>query len=457
MSNETKINKNSYSARTLSTFNLISSYIVDIYYNHLYIEAKKARDEGKTTSISDGYRMCCLLFAKSLDDKSPKFRRKQYYKIIEGIKEYFTLYTSMSTLTVSECIHKIVNELVPDKYLNDLTNDKKSIIVHNCLVDAIMEFTKIALCDYIDNIIENHGEQANIEALKDKMIDILLLEREKSMQMFLTGTKQPMVDRGLAVKLQNDLKTLNVQNKDLYTKLTHANQQNEILVAEFNKLMEKTKNAYRRYNTLKAEYDALKDKLSIIERKEEDYKAIDKESDTYSEVEEEPIDPMQEFLNKAKDKFIKNNRHKYGGNTEQDLPYNNSVSHINSGSHINSDSHSSSYINSDSHINTDNTTNNHKVNQTSDQYRTDNTSDNNQSNTDTNDNTEITLETSLVESTEKKTNEKKKEPKKRKQDPKPEETVEPKNNLIEDRFKPVSKPTLKRKLGTNPSISDIYA
>lgn len=445
MSNETKINKNSYSKRTLSTFSLISSYVVDVYYNHLYNEAKKARDEGKTTSIAEGYRMCCLIFAKSLDDKSPKYRKKQYYKIIEGIKEFFTLYTSMSTLTISECIHKIVSELVPDKYLNDLDNDKKSVIVHKCLVDSITEFTKIAVCDYITHIVDSHDDPANVEALKDQMTDILLLEREKSLQLFLVGSKQPMVDRGLAIKLQNDIKSLSAQNKDLHTRLTQEKHQNEVLLSNFNNLMEKTKTAYKRYNSLKAEHEALKDKLSIYERKEDEYKSADKESDTYSEVDEEPEDPLQEFLTKSRDKFIKNNKHKYGGKQEQDMPYTNGASNDHSNNHANN--HSNNNIDTNNSSNSITLVNNAPITDNVDAH-------DNQHLTNT---SLVEFNSNLVESTDKKPIEKKKEPRKRKVQEAKTEDLQPKTDPVEDRFKTVSKPALKRKLGNNPGISDIYS
>lgn len=256
---EKKIDKSVYSKRTLSTFSVVSAYLVDVYYNHLYVEARKMKDEGKTPTITEGYRTCCLLFAKSFDDKSPKYRKKQYFRVIEGIKEFFTTYTSMSTLTVGECIHKITSELVPEQFIKDLDNDKKSIIVRKCLVDGIMEFTKLVVVDFIKSIIDCHDDTTNIEALKDRMTDILLLEREKTQQMFLSSGKVSTVDRSLAIKLQNDLKRMAQLNHEMMTKLNETQRLLDARTKQVQDLLEKTKKAYNKYNGLKAEFDAMKE------------------------------------------------------------------------------------------------------------------------------------------------------------------------------------------------------
>ena len=265
------LNRDLYSKRTLSTFNVVSAYIVDIYYNHLYIEAKKMKFDGHTTNISDGYRQCCAIFAKSFDDKSTKYRKKQYFRIIEGIKEYFTTYTSMQTLTVSECIHKIVSELVPEQFLRDLDNNKKSTIVRKCLVDAIMEFTKIAITDYIVPIIDAHDDKTNIEALQERMTDILLLEREKTQQLFLTSGKVETVDRSLAIRLQNDLKRMASLNSELAQRLHQTQQQLDMRTKPAQQLIDKTRLAYQKYNSLKAEYDELKDRATNIRQSVVEY------------------------------------------------------------------------------------------------------------------------------------------------------------------------------------------
>lgn len=334
--NTKELNRNLYSKKTLSTFNVVSAYIVDIYYNHLYIEAKKMKLDGHTANISDGYRQCCAIFAKSFDDKSTKYRKKQYFRIIEGIKEYFTTYTSMQTLTVSECIHKIVSELVPDQFLKDLDNNKKSTIVRKCLVDAIMEFTKIAITDYIVPIIDAHDDKTNIEALQERMTDILLLEREKTQQLFLTSGKTETVDRSLAIRLQNDLKRMASLNAELSQRLHHTQQQLDVRTKQTQQLLDKARLAYQKYNSLKAEYDELKDRATNIRQNAFDHSHhtdhTDHTNHTYhtnhtnqddmqlnSEytrndspvefeddvVEEDPED-LEEYLNKAKQKINQN-------------------------------------------------------------------------------------------------------------------------------------------------------
>jgi hypothetical protein len=130
MSKNQLFDKSSYSSRTLSVYQIVAAYLVDIYYNHLYTEAIKFRNDGKVPSITEGYRHASFAFVSALDNKSKgSYKVEHYNKLLIGINEYFILWTSFSSLTLSECMDKITREFVPDDVYPSLDKDQKRNIL----------------------------------------------------------------------------------------------------------------------------------------------------------------------------------------------------------------------------------------------------------------------------------------------------------------------------------------
>ena len=58
--------KENYSQQAKSTFEIVSAFIVDLYYNHFYKEAKRIRTEGRAASITDAYKHAIKAYISSL-------------------------------------------------------------------------------------------------------------------------------------------------------------------------------------------------------------------------------------------------------------------------------------------------------------------------------------------------------------------------------------------------------
>jgi hypothetical protein len=269
--NKRLLDRNSYSPLTISTFSVIGAYVVDIYYNHTYAEAVKLKNSGKVASITEGYKHAVLAFMSAIDNQSKTYKPKYYTQLLTGINEYFTVWTSFSTLTVGDCIDRITKEFIPGDYYASLDKDQKRNILRLVLTNTIKEFTKCVIQEYLGSIIDNHDEPANVEALKDKMTDLLLMEREALYHRFLdsnSGKKAETVDKNLAVRMQQEIKTLGAEkvkllrvNTDLESKLEMRNEQ----VSE---LLDKYKTLLRKFKGLKEEYAVLQTRLQAPEESE---------------------------------------------------------------------------------------------------------------------------------------------------------------------------------------------
>ena len=257
------LNRNNYSNRTISVFQIIGAYLSDIYYNHLYTEAQKLKTNGKTSTVTEGYRNACYAFLSALDVKCKEHYKVEHYnQLLTGINEYFQTWTSFNTLTISECMNKISKEFVPDDYYNELDRDNKRTIVRNVLIDCIRETTKMVIVDYLESIIDNHDEEENIEIIKEKIVDILILEREKMFHKFLEragGTSEDKVDKKFLDKILLELDKLNKEKKILVQTVENSESDLKKRIEQLSGLVKKCR--------------VLESKCSSLEKQNEDYKS----------------------------------------------------------------------------------------------------------------------------------------------------------------------------------------
>jgi hypothetical protein len=82
-----------YSQSTLSKFDIIGSYFVNLYYNEFYLKAKNLKNQGTYNNITEAYN--------NLLSSYVEFSKQQdfFKQIVKGIHTYCistTRYTTMS-------------------------------------------------------------------------------------------------------------------------------------------------------------------------------------------------------------------------------------------------------------------------------------------------------------------------------------------------------------------------
>ena len=259
----------SHSSRTISIYQLIGAYLVDVYYNNLYIEAVKIKTNGRVPSITEGYKAAICAFLGSIDNKSKgMYKAENYNMLLDGINQYFTIWTSYNTLTLSECIDKIVREFVPEDYYKSLNKDQKRNILRMVLINVIREFTKVVLTDYIGPIIDNHEEQANTDVLKERLVDIFILEREKMFHKFLDSNNPEgeKVDKKFAEKMRADIKKLHEERNNTLRVINDIGKELEIRKDQLAKVLTKYRKLELTHKALQAEHEADKDKIADLEQ-----------------------------------------------------------------------------------------------------------------------------------------------------------------------------------------------
>ena len=254
------LDRRSYDAKTISTYNVIGAYVVDIYYNYLFAEAKKMKNSNKVASITEGYRHAVFAFISAIDNKSKSYKPRHYENLLIGINNYFTKWTSMTTLTLFDCIDRITCEFIPTDYYKSLNRDQKRNILRIILTNSIREFSKCVVTEYLNHIIDNHDEPANVEALKNKIVDILILERESFYQKFLDSNigKTDKIDKGIVEKMQAENRTLNNENAELKNRNKTMESEIRVRIQQLQQLLDKYKLLNKKYQGATEELEKIK-------------------------------------------------------------------------------------------------------------------------------------------------------------------------------------------------------
>jgi cell division protein FtsB len=210
--------KSNYKKKTLDTFEILGAYFVDIYYNHLYIEAKKLRTSGSVSSITEGYKHTLNAFLQGVENP------KLYKKTLMGIHTYFVS-SGLTSISFAECIERITEEFIPQDYYNSVSKIQKTSILKLVISQSNKAMIEKIARRFLNLIIDNHDEVANIRVLQDEFIDVLILEREGIYHRFIsTQTKTATVSHSstqLIETMRTEIKKLCAEKYDLKKMVTN--------------------------------------------------------------------------------------------------------------------------------------------------------------------------------------------------------------------------------------------
>jgi hypothetical protein len=207
--------RGNYSKRALSTFEIVGSFIVDLYYNHFYQEAKRIRIEGRVESITDGYKHSIKAYLNSFENPD------SYRKTIIGIHKYYYTTTRFSSISFSECVNEIVKHFIPEDFFDSTTNQQRDGILRMVLMNSVKQFSSDVLCsNLLDTLIDNHGESSIVRQMQDKMVQSLMFEREKMFQKIFNVSNKPKDggDFTIVMKMKTEMIKLVKENHTLSSK-----------------------------------------------------------------------------------------------------------------------------------------------------------------------------------------------------------------------------------------------
>jgi hypothetical protein len=242
--------RGNYSKRALSTFEIVGSFIVDLYYNHFYQEAKKIRIDGRVESITDGYKHAIKAYINSFENP------ESYRKTIIGIHKYYYTTTRFGSISFAECVNEIVKHFIPDDFFESTTNQQRDGILRMVLMNAVKQFSSDILCsNLLDTLIDNHGEQGLVRRMQDKMVQSLMFEREKMFQKIFNVSNKPKGggDFTVVMKMKSEVVKLVKENHILTSKYGRLKDKTMVLLGIVKEQKEKLDKMHEPTNS-KLEY-----------------------------------------------------------------------------------------------------------------------------------------------------------------------------------------------------------
>lgn len=242
-----------YSHSTLSKFDIIGSYFVNLYYNEFYTKARNLKMQSTYNNITEAY--------KNILSSYVEFSTKQdfFKQIVKGIHTYCISTTRYTTMSHKECIDFMVSEFVPNNLWNSLRENQKNKLFHESLINCIKVFTEKIISNHLHIIIDNHNQVENIPILQDLFLTIILLEKDKNFSKFINPNSNPNLDifkdklqkiiiekkkmkeektilTNTIENLTNKIKVLNGLNNKNSTILVELQKQNKLLIESLKQL-----------------------------------------------------------------------------------------------------------------------------------------------------------------------------------------------------------------------------
>lgn len=265
-------NVSKYTQSTLSKFDIIGSYFVNLFYNEFYSKSKVLKLNGSFINLTEAYKNILGSYLDFI--KKPEF----FKQIVKGIHAYCISTTKYTTMTHKECIDFMVHEFIPEKLWNSIRENQKNKLFHESIGNCITIFIENIINNRIHIIIDNHDQPENIIILQDLFLSIILLEKDKIYSKFLNPNSNNTVSIELfkdkLMTLVNEKKDLILENNTLkknYNILKQLNEKNTNVVIELQKIH---KLNIKEINKIKQENAYIKTLLSKEGKQEVKYDEI---------------------------------------------------------------------------------------------------------------------------------------------------------------------------------------
>lgn len=251
-------------------YEVISSYVTDTLFNHLYNTARQS-----PKSLFDAYIDCVNAYVITIKSD------KKYYDVISSqIYKYFTHCTTYKNIGFSEFIDLIVKASIPNDYYSKLSKDNRIELCSQVICDCITNMaTYVVNIEIASVIVSKNNRMRQAKALTDDIkkmgVDVLFSKRSELFNKFYQKKHQARdacIDSANMAAIKTQLREA-VKKKIAAELIAHgyATRINE-LVKDNNKLKDKYKN---KIELLTNENEKLKAKI----KKKSKYDVVVKQED----------------------------------------------------------------------------------------------------------------------------------------------------------------------------------
>ena len=167
--------------KVISVFEIISSYFVDCFFNHIWHSARINLVGG--TSLTDEYVRRIQAFVTGAKTDS-----RCYSEVIQGVHNYFTGTTRFTTLSFADFVDRIVGVCVPPEYFKQFSAQDKDELLSSVICDLVSNLAAgVTKPDILRRIIDNHAVTpgVTVRMMQDIAVSALISKRASLHNKFL--------------------------------------------------------------------------------------------------------------------------------------------------------------------------------------------------------------------------------------------------------------------------------
>ncbi len=199
------MNRNNYDSVTISFFDIIGSYLVDVYYNLLYTTAKE-KSKSSNTSLTEEYKASAVAFMKGV-----KNNKGYYIKTFKGMHKFFQTCTKHSTISLIDFEDQLLSHFLPIEHHKIMNNSERDYFTNRIITNIVTDFG-VAMCQ-IENlkmVIDDHHNDVNVVQLRNLIIEIQITEKNNIYTHFVKDSmqKSELVSVDIVNRMKSTIKEL---------------------------------------------------------------------------------------------------------------------------------------------------------------------------------------------------------------------------------------------------------
>jgi hypothetical protein len=301
---DTVINFDSYDKRTISIFEVLGSYFVDLYFNHIYASSKLNIINSNGNSITDEYKAQVQAYMTNV-----KGDHSCYTDTINKLYNYYKNTTSYKTITFNTFIDHIVFEIIPVDYFESCTTKEKDEMLGNAIYDLISGLgVYVTSIDILPKIIDHHDQpEYTVRLIQDYAVTLLLTKRDFIHNQFIKNSNnvKDQVSHDLVDRMNKQIVRLVKEKSNLIY-------DHDALLKKYDRLEDELFHYKKLEVRLKKTVEQLMAENISLKKKSKGKKKVESssESEEYSAESESDVSRSPSIAKKKKVKKTKKNNKK---------------------------------------------------------------------------------------------------------------------------------------------------
>jgi uncharacterized membrane protein YgcG len=210
----------SHDPRLISILEILGSYFVDVFYNHVYNSSQTRLKAG--ASLTDEYVRHVQSYIIGVKNDEGCYR-----EVVQNLHKYFQTTTRYTTLSFADFVERIVKQFIPEEYYDLLKSPEKDESLGSIVADLSSALgAYVTSPDMLRRIIDGHNHQprVTIRMVQDQAVTVLLAKRGEIHNNFLRriGQAKDTVSMDVVDDLKKAIRKLVKQKADLKIQLGEA-------------------------------------------------------------------------------------------------------------------------------------------------------------------------------------------------------------------------------------------